>query len=229
MIWRCLRKAVSTISQDRIDALMAATLAPGGVAAHDAPMAIIVVGAIGAGKTYHRHHLLKDGFVQIDSADIFHALSDGDPTLDFPDAFDEAIERIGSTVAHEAIARRLHIAIETPGHEQPQLLALIEALKHAGYVPELRAITADRETCERQNESRGDNVSSCYAAPIHVAWVIEACGRADLIASTTRTPTPAGDSSTADQQLANAMTASAKRPKGLMGKLRALLAGRDAG
>lgn len=228
MIWGCLRKTVSTILKDRIDALIAATLAPGGVDAHDTPMAIIVVGAIGAGKTYHRHHLLKNGFVQIDSADIFHALSDGDATLDFPDAFDEAIEHIGLTVAHQAIARRLHIAIETPGHERPQLLALIEALKQAGYAPEVRAISADRETCERQNASRGDNVSSYYAAPIHVAWVIEACGRAGLLAPATRTFIPLDDTSTAEPQAANEMTPSPPPPKGFLGKLSAFLAGHRA-
>lgn len=222
MTWGWPRKAVTTISKDRIDALIASTLAQGGVDAHDVPMAIIVVGAIGAGKTHHRHHLLKDGNVQIDSADIFHALSDGDATLDFPDAFDETIERIGSTVAREAIARRLHIAIETPGHEQPQLQTLIEALKRAGYAPELRAIAADRETCERQNASRGDNVSSYYAAPIHVAWVIEACGRTDSLAST-----PIDEIATGAQQSASATPHSPDRNRGFLGKLRALLSGRD--
>ncbi len=220
---------MSKIPEDRIDTLIAATLAPGGVDAHDAPMAIIVVGAIGAGKTYHRHHSLKDGIVQIDSADIFHALSNGDATLDFPDTFNEEIERIGSTVAHEAIARRLHIAIETPGHDQTQWLALIEALKQAGYTPELRAITADRETCERQNASRGDNVSSYYAAPIHIAWVIEACGRTGSFASTIRARTPLRETSIAERQSANATTPFPERPRGFLGKLRALLAGRDAG
>lgn len=218
-----------TISQDRIDALIDTTLASGGATAHDAPMAVIVVGPIGAGKTYHRHRLLKDGFVQIDSADIFHALSDGDATLDFPDAFDGAIEQIGSAIAHEAIRRRLHIAIETPGHEQPQLLALIDALRRVGYEPELRAIAADRETCERQHASRGDNVSSYYAAPIHVAWVIGACDGLDSYASNTRTPTPPDESVIADPQPATGMTPTPGRPAGLLGKLRALLSGRDAG
>ncbi len=217
-----------TISQDRIDALIATTLAPGGATAHDAPTAVIVVGPIGAGKTYHRHRLLKDGFVQIDSADIFHALSDGDATLDFPDAFDGTIEQIGSAIAHEAIQRRLHIAIETPGHEQPQLLALIDALKRAGYVPELRAIATDRETSERQHASRGDNVSSYYAAPIHVAWVIEACGGLDSYASTTYAPAPPSESASAGGQPAHGVTPSPRRPTGLLGKLHALLSGRDA-
>ncbi|MFZ2266248.1 MAG: AAA family ATPase [Azonexus sp.] len=139
------------------------------------PEAIIVVGPIASGKTTFRKTTLGSGYVHIDSADIFHELSNGDPTLDFPTAFLSEIDYIGRHLTKEALDRQLPVVLEAPGHDAEQLISLINALKSIGYKVEISALSTDEETCELQNATRGDNVSSYWAAPIHVEWVIAEC------------------------------------------------------
>ena len=139
------------------------------------PVAVIVVGPIAAGKTTHRRERLGSRFVHIDSADIFHELSRGNATLDFPSAFAEEIQYIGHALTQSAFDKSLNIAIETPGHNSDEMTLLIESLKNVGYSVSIEAIATDWETCEAQNASRGDNVSSYWAAPIHVNWIIQEC------------------------------------------------------
>lgn len=139
------------------------------------PVAIIIVGPIASGKTTFRKNELGSGYVHIDSADIFHELSNGDPTLDFPDAFSSEIDYIGRRLTKEALYRRLPVVLETPGHDNEQLISLINGLKSVGYKVEISALSTDYETCELQNAMRGDNVSSYWAAPIHVEWVVTEC------------------------------------------------------
>lgn len=139
------------------------------------PVAVIVVGPIAAGKTTHRKTRLGSGYVHIDSADIFHELSRGDATLDFPDAFASEIEHIGRALTKAAIDQKLSVAVETPGHDQDEIITLVNSLKKVGYQVEVEALATDRETCEAQHATRGDNVSSYWAAPIHVNWVVQEC------------------------------------------------------
>jgi len=166
--------------QDLIDARLASADAH----LDTAPLAIIVVGPIAAGKTRYRQTQLNRGFVNIDSADIFHQLSAGDARLDFPDAFADEIEIVGRALTEAALEQKKNIALETPGADADELIKLVDALKSVGYTVEIEAIATDWETCELQNASRGDNVSSYYAAPIHCGWVIDECTRR------TAAPTP---------------------------------------
>lgn len=141
----------------------------------ESPEAIIIVGPIASGKTMMRKKKFGSGYVHIDSADIFHELSNGDSTLDFPSAFAQEIETVGREMTRLAFDRRLAIVIETPGHDEKEIFALINAFKSVGYSPEIAALSTDRDTCEHQNASRGDNVSSYWAGPIHVGWVVSEC------------------------------------------------------
>jgi AAA domain len=144
----------------------------------DSPTAVFVLGPILAGKTTFRRKMLDAAFfVHIDSADIFHALSAGDASFHFPDAFSEEIQHIGRTVTRIALERRLDVVLETPGHDAQMLTAAIDGLKSLGYTPEIRFIDGDLEECKRREETRGDNVSSYWAAPIHLRWVIDECQR----------------------------------------------------
>ena len=138
------------------------------------PQARIVIGPIGVGKTTYRRTELVTGFVHIDSADIFHELSAGDATLDFPDAFQE-IESIGREITRAALEQRLNIVMETPGHEAARMIELIDSLRAIGYEVQVVALDADRETCEFRHANRGDSVSSYWAAPIHTWWVVSEC------------------------------------------------------
>jgi hypothetical protein len=140
-------------------------------------LAIVVMGPIAAGKTTHRKTLLRDGFVHIDSADIFHQLSAGDASLNFPDAFAQEIEFIGRSLTAAALEQKMNVVVEIVGHDADEVVNLIEAMKSIGYRVEARSISCDRETCEQQNATRGDNVSSYYAAPIHYNWIVSECAR----------------------------------------------------
>ncbi|RYH37456.1 MAG: hypothetical protein EON54_19250 [Alcaligenaceae bacterium] len=139
------------------------------------PCAVIVLGPIAAGKTTHRKRHYGSGHVHIDSADIFHELSRGDATLDFPDAFASEIDHVGRALIKEAIDRKLSIVLESPGHDADELTRLFTSLTAVGYQVELEALATDRETCEAQHANRGDNVSSYWAAPIHMNWVLQEC------------------------------------------------------
>ncbi|WP_431108772.1 zeta toxin family protein [Variovorax paradoxus] len=139
------------------------------------PVAVIVMGPIAAGKTTHRKTRLGSGYVHIDSADIFHELSRGDATFDFPDAFASEIEHIGRALTKAAIGQKLSVVVETPGHDQDELITLINSLKKVGYQVEVQALATDRDSCEAQHANRGDSVSSYWAAPIHVNWVVQEC------------------------------------------------------
>jgi Zeta toxin len=151
-----------------------------GVRVRDAihPTAIFVLGPIAAGKTvFRKKKFAKDRYVQIDSADIFHALSKGDATLDFPAAFAKEIEHVGRAITKTAIENRLDLVLEAPGHDADVLIRAINGLKAIGYVPEIETLATDRDTCERQHAMRGDSVSSYWASPIHLAWVIDECAK----------------------------------------------------
>lgn len=145
------------------------------------PEARLVVGPIGVGKTTYRMTHLSEGYVHIDSADIFHELSAGNATLDFPDHFAAQIEHAGRAITRAALAGRLNIVLESPGHEAAPMIRLIDALKRIGYHVEVIGLTADREVCEARHAGRGDSVSSYWAGPIHVGWVVDEC---EALAST---------------------------------------------
>lgn len=139
------------------------------------PQALVVVGPIGVGKTTYRKTHLSEGYVHVDSADIFHELSAGDSTFDFPDAFAAEIEQCGRAITRAALTTRRNIVLETPGHEPEPTTRLINSLKLIGYHVELIGLTAERDVCEARHASRGDSVSSYWAAPIHVGWVVSEC------------------------------------------------------
>jgi hypothetical protein len=74
-----------------------------------------------------------------------------------------------------AIGQKLSVVVETPGHDQDEIITLINSLKKVGYQVEVQALATDRDSCEAQHANRGDNVSSYWAAPIHVNWVVQEC------------------------------------------------------
>jgi hypothetical protein len=95
------------------------------------PVAVIVMGPIAAGKTTHRKTRLGSGYVHIDSADIFHELSRGDATLDFPDAFASEIEHIGraltKTKSSRSSTRSKRLGIKSRSRRSRQIAT---AVKH---------------------------------------------------------------------------------------------------
>lgn len=141
------------------------------------PTAVILIGGPAAGKTTIRIKDYSHGFVLIDAAEIFHHLSRGDATLDFPDAFLEPLELIGSTVARRAISERRNIVTEIIGAELAPTQAMLSALEAIDYSVDLVSVTCDVEEAFLRNLNRGDNISAYYAEPFQRKWIIDACGR----------------------------------------------------
>ena len=140
------------------------------------PKAVILMGGVATGKTHLRVKNYSQGFVLIDAAEMFHHLSHGDAMLDFPDAFLEPLGLIGPLVSQRAISERRNIVTEIIGADKAPTFELIEALKAAGYLVDVVAVTCDFEESVRRNEDRGDNISAYYAEAFQRQWIIDACG-----------------------------------------------------
>ena len=141
------------------------------------PTAIVLMGGVATGKTTIRIRDYSHGYVLIDSAEMFHHMSQGDAMLDFPDALLDPLELIGSLVAQRAISERRNIVTEIIGADFTPTNALISAIKSIGYRVDVVAITCDLEESIRRNETRGDNISAYYAEPFQRQWIIDACNR----------------------------------------------------
>jgi dephospho-CoA kinase len=141
----------------------------------DQPAAVILMGNIASGKTTLRREKYARGYVLIDAAEMFHHMSQGDATLDFPTALLDALEPIGQMVANRAISEKRHIVTEIVGADFPPVNELISALKTAGYHVEVVAVVCELEESIRRNETRGNNISAHYAEPFQQKWIIQSC------------------------------------------------------
>jgi hypothetical protein len=143
---------------------------------HTQPTAVLIMGGVCSGKTTIRRQHYSEGYVLIDSAQVFLNLS-GDRCYDFPDHFEEPMNLIGSMVAQQAISEGRNIVTELIGViDVAATFGLVNALKDAGYYTQMVEVHCDAETACIRNENRGENnISAYYAEPIHRQWIIDAC------------------------------------------------------
>jgi dephospho-CoA kinase len=139
------------------------------------PKAVILMGGVATGKTTLRMRDYSQGYVVIDAAEIFHHMSRGDATLNFPDALRESLELIGTQIARRALEERRNIVTEIIGAKPEPTKDLISWLRALGYKAEMVGVTCDVEEAMRRNEARGDNISAYYAERFQRKWIIEAC------------------------------------------------------
>jgi hypothetical protein len=139
------------------------------------PTAIILMGGVAAGKTTLRKQDYSQGYVLIDAAEIFHHLSRGDASLDFPEALREPLEIIGRLVTQRALSERRNIVTEIIGSEVEPTKQLIDALVALGYDVKGVQVTCDAAEAWQRNLNRGDNISAYYAEPFQRRWIIETC------------------------------------------------------
>jgi hypothetical protein len=139
------------------------------------PEAVILMGGVATGKTTLRLRDYSHGYVLIDAAEIFHHLSQGDATLDFPDAFLNQLESVGTQIARRAVSEGRSIVTEIIGADEVPTLELISALKSCGYSVKVVSVTCDLEESIRRNEGRGDSISAYYAEPFQRRWIIDSC------------------------------------------------------
>jgi GTP pyrophosphokinase len=140
------------------------------------PRFVLFTGPIGAGKTRLRRRHYPSGYVVLDAADIFNALSAG-RYFDFPDWLEEPMEAVGREVARRAVAERRHIVSEMVGHDASELVRLTDAVVEAGYELQVAYVHCDFAEAWRRNLARGDdNISAWFSQPYHFRWLLEAFG-----------------------------------------------------
>lgn len=133
------------------------------------------MGGVATGKTTFRKQAYPRGYVLIDAAEIFLHLSQGQPGP-FPGPFRMAMDLVGRSVAHRALAERRNIVTEIVGAEGDSARQLIDALQALGYAVRAQVLTCDMAEALRRNAMRGaDDVSAYYAEPFQREWILGAC------------------------------------------------------
>ncbi len=159
-------------SREQIEAEIASRL-PEEAKATGQPVFVLIMGPVCAGKTTLRREKYASAHVLVDAAQLFIDL--GGIDLDFPSSLERPMVRIGAEVARRAVAGKMNIVTEVVGSEFGRVVALIDAMKGAGYKVELVGLTADLAACIERNASRAqDNISAYYAEPLQTRWLIEA-------------------------------------------------------
>jgi hypothetical protein len=148
------------------------------IPADQRPNAVIIMGAVAAGKTTVRKQKYPSGYVLIDAADIFLSLSRGE-FFPFPEAFQETMDLIGRLVADRALSERRNIVTEIIGAEEKPARQLVEALGSVDYAVHVVLVRCDDiQEAKRRNMSRGDDdISAYYAEPFQRTWIIDACNK----------------------------------------------------
>lgn len=138
------------------------------------PELAILIGGPAVGKTTIRKEKFSRGYVIIDAAKIF-TLLEGWEEQPFPGELEEPMNMVGVLVAERAIKERRNIVTELIGSDYAPTVALIEAMKNAGYKVTVHAITCDVEEAMRRNLARGnDEISAYFAEPYQRQWLIDA-------------------------------------------------------
>ena len=140
----------------------------------ETPRLVIVMGGPASGKTTHRKARYATGYVLVDAAEVFLRLAKG-WDLDFPDALEQEMEFVGSSVAARAVTERRHIVTELIGADYAATVELIETMRSKGYQICVDGINCEVEVAQQRNLARGENNISCYfAEPFQRRWLLQA-------------------------------------------------------
>ena len=146
---------------------------PENARAEGKPKLAIIMGPICAGKTTLRRRKYASGHVLVDAAQLFIDL--GGMDLDFPSTLEESMEHIGSEVARRAMAGGMNIVTEAVGSRYDPVAELVDAMTAVGYEVEIVFVNLDLPSCiEREKGRAQDNVSSYYAEPYQLKWLLDA-------------------------------------------------------
>lgn len=166
------QSGAASFSPARIEAEIVSRLSAS-ASGNGAPVIVIIMGPICAGKTTVRRERFARSFVLIDAAQLFIDL--GGTDLDFPSSLEEPMERIGTEVARRAVSRGMNIVTEIVGAKYEPVKELAEAMKAAGYKVDFEFVYVDMPTClEREQGRMLDNVSSYYAERYQMKWLLDA-------------------------------------------------------
>jgi len=138
------------------------------------PEFVLIMGTGVCGKTRYRHANYAESHVNVDAGDIFRRL-EGDRILNFPGEHRAVIDLIGIMIAKVAVEGRHNIVTEVHYIENKYSIALIDAMKGAGYKVKVDYLKNDLEESLRYNLARGPhNISAYYTDEFHVKWLVEA-------------------------------------------------------
>ncbi len=146
------------------------------VSASGDPEIVLIMGGVAVGKTTYRKENYANGYVVVDSVEVFLNLCRGE-YFDFPGPFEEMMEIIGQLIADRAVSERRNIVTELTGSDYEPTAALIEAMKFIGYKVNLIGLECDFEEAMKRNLERDENcISAYYAEPYQRRWLMKAAG-----------------------------------------------------
>ncbi len=141
------------------------------------PKFALFMGGVGAGKTTVRHQKCGKDYVHLDAAEIFANFANG-KTYEFPTAFEEPLELMGSLMAKQAIKQKRNIAMEVIGNSLEDTRALIDAMKSVEYKVHLANIECDPVESYKRHinavQTDTDYVSAFHTQRFHYKWILEA-------------------------------------------------------
>jgi len=141
------------------------------------PNFALFMGGVGAGKTTVRHQKYGKDYVHLDAAEIFANFAQG-KTYEFPTAFEEPLELMGSLIAKQAIEQKRNITMEVIGNSLEDTRALIDAMKSVGYKVHLANIECDPVESYKRHinavQTDTDYVSAFHTQRFHYKWIMDA-------------------------------------------------------
>ena len=141
------------------------------------PNFVLLTGGVGNGKTTLRRKQYAKGYVHIDAAEIFASFAKG-KYYDFPVAFEESLNLIGSLIARRAIKEKRNIVMEIIGDSFEDASAIIAAMKSAGYEVKISFVECDQPEAYRRHlnavKTDVNYVSAFHTQRFHKKWVLEA-------------------------------------------------------
>lgn len=138
------------------------------------PEFVLICGGVASGKTRFRRDKFPSGYVTIDAGEIFLLLSLGEQ-YNFPSHLEAEMDYIGREAARRAIEGRQNIVTEMIGDSEESIVAVVEAVKAAGYSVNGEFLTCDLDVAMKRNMERGpENISAYLTQQYHEKWLIAA-------------------------------------------------------
>jgi hypothetical protein len=135
----------------------------------DPPQFVIIMGGVGAGKTTIRKEKYKEGYVLIDSGELYQRIKG--IIAKGPEEENSFMYLAGSELLKAAINERRNIIVEIIGEKAEPLESIIKKMKEVGYDVHLDLITNDIKNSWENNLNRSkDNTSAFYTQDETLSW-----------------------------------------------------------
>lgn len=131
---------------------------------------VLILGAVGVGKTTFRREKYSNGYVNVDAGDIFIELSKGE-YYDFPSHLKKEMVKIGKSLMLDSLRSKKDIVLEFPGSNYDDVIEITNSSEKLGYTCELEMLQCVIDVAWERNISRGENnISSYFYEKYHLNW-----------------------------------------------------------